>query len=434
MNYWKKLLVFCLCIALLCTTCPAYATEEPAETTKAPVHEAETTTSETLHSTETDTSSKEPSGSDTSATEDPSASSETEETSPEDNSTLSGTEASEGTTSSNGNENSAPSSESSETDATENTSDKPKKKKGRAASQQSPSETKTKKLDDTIIDEEDSAEKEEDPETIDPRVYNNSQLITKENAEYIGQFLYFNQCDSAWNQNGYRISAAGCGPTSMAIVISSLTDQWVTPLDAAIWGYEHGYYSSAGSAHEMIPAMADAFGLKCKGVGFDYDSIKKALKKGKPVVALMGPGYFTRKGHFMVLVGIDDNDNVTVADVASRERSSYSYSLSDIISQAKTASAGGPFWIISKPKEKKSAETPIESEQPLTRILCPENFITYHIGDKVAVSGQTGVIKKLTRNRACILTNGGNYITTESGSKQIPLSELKLLKKAGILT
>ena len=71
-----------------------------------------------------------------------------------------------------------------------------------------------------------------------------------------------------------------------AVVITSLTGKWVTPLDTAIWGYQHGFYSRAGSAHEMIPAMAAAYGLKCQGAGTDYNAIKKALKEGKPVCAL----------------------------------------------------------------------------------------------------------------------------------------------------
>ena len=78
----------------------------------------------------------------------------------------------------------------------------------------------------------------------------------------------------------------------MAVVITSLTGKWVTPLDTAIWGYQHGFYSRAGSAHEMIPAMAAAYGLKCQGAGTDYNAIKKALKEGKPVVCLMGPWIF----------------------------------------------------------------------------------------------------------------------------------------------
>lgn len=187
--------------------------------------------------------------------------------------------------------------------------------------------------------------------TFLPKIYNDTRLAMKNNKEYIGKYVYFNQGDAAWNQNGYCIKRAGCGPTSMAVVITSLTGRWVTPLDTAIWGYEHGFYSSAGSAHEMIPAMAAAFGLTCKGVGTDIGQIRQALKAGCPVVALMGPGYFTRGGHFMVLVEIDENDCVTVADVGSRARSAYKYRLTDVVAQAKAAGAGGPFWMMSYNKK-----------------------------------------------------------------------------------
>lgn len=197
------------------------------------------------------------------------------------------------------------------------------------------------------IAEEDAPDGRDTVNTFIPKVYNDTRLSMKNHKEYIAGYIYFNQGDSAWNQNGYCIAKAGCGPTSMAVVITSLTGKWVTPLDTAIWGYQHGFYSREGSAHEMIPAMATAYGLRCQGAGTDYQEIKNALKAGKPVVCLMGPGYFTRGGHFMVLVAIDNNDCVTVADVGSRTRSAYKYRLADVIAQSKGASVGGPFWVMS---------------------------------------------------------------------------------------
>lgn len=207
-----------------------------------------------------------------------------------------------------------------------------------------------------------------------PKIYNDTRLAMKNNKEYIAGYVYFNQTDSAWNQNGYCIAKAGCGPTSMAVVITSLTGKWVTPLDTAIWGYQHGFYSRAGSAHEMIPAMAAAYGLKCQGVGTDYNAIKKALKAGKPVVCLMGPGYFTRGGHFMVLVAIDKNDCVTIADVGSRARSAYKYRLSDVIAQSKGASAGGPFWVMSYDKNSKTALRKKQAIKDYTKEDLVEDF------------------------------------------------------------
>lgn len=205
------------------------------------------------------------------------------------------------------------------------------------------------------IAEEDAPDGRDTVNTFIPKVYNDTRLSMKNHKEYIAGYIYFNQGDSAWNQNGYCIAKAGCGPTSMAVVITSLTGKWVTPLDTAIWGYQHGFYSREGSAHEMIPAMAAAYGLRCQGVGTDYQAIKNALKAGKPVVCLMGPGYFTRGGHFMVLVAIDNNDCVTVADVGSRARSAYKYRLADVIAQSKGASAGGPFWVMSYDKGSSAA-------------------------------------------------------------------------------
>lgn len=205
------------------------------------------------------------------------------------------------------------------------------------------------------IAEEDAPDGSDAVNTFIPKVYNDTRLSMKNHKEYIAGYIYFNQGDSAWNQNGYCIAKAGCGPTSMAVVITSLTGKWVTPLDTAIWGYQHGFYSREGSAHEMIPAMATAYGLRCQGVGTDYQAIKNALKAGKPVVCLMGPGYFTRGGHFMVLVAIDNNDCVTVADVGSRTRSAYKYRLADVIAQSKGASAGGPFWVMSYDKGSSAA-------------------------------------------------------------------------------
>ena len=144
-----------------------------------------------------------------------------------------------------------------------------------------------KKITDQLA-EEDAPDGSDKTSTFIPKIYNDTRLAMKNNKEYIAGYVYFNQTDSAWNQNGYCIAKAGCGPTSMAVVITSLTGKWVTPLDTAIWGYQHGFYSRAGSAHEMIPAMAAAYGLKCQGAGTDYNAIKKALKEGKPVVCLMG--------------------------------------------------------------------------------------------------------------------------------------------------
>ena len=210
---------------------------------------------------------------------------------------------------------------------------------------------KKNKKKDTVIKKQglfkkDKKKDKKDKKSIIPKVYNDHSLEMKDKKETIQGFIYFNQADAAWNDNGYQIKSSGCGPSAMAVCISSLTNKWVTPVDTTVWAYKNGYYSSAGASHEMVPALAQQYKLECHGLGSDVSKVRDALKKKHPVVALMGPGYFTKKGHFIVLVAIDDNDQVTVADVGSRQRTQYKYPLKEVIAQTKSASAGGPCWEI----------------------------------------------------------------------------------------
>ena len=167
------------------------------------------------------------------------------------------------------------------------------------------------------------------------------------------QVTYYNQGDAAWASLPYgssTIKKSGCGPTSAAICISTLSGKRVTPRQTCTWAANNGYYvSGAGSKHEVIPALAKHYGLKCKGVGKDKTKVVKALKSGKKlVIAIMGPTHFTSGGHFIVLRGIKDG-KILVADCGSRQRTKETWSLDLITQEAKgSASAGGPFWIISK--------------------------------------------------------------------------------------
>lgn len=162
---------------------------------------------------------------------------------------------------------------------------------------------------------------------------------------------YFSQLDERYANQPYGtddIGGYGCGPTAMAIVISSLTDETVDPAQMAKWSYEHGYWASGnGSYHGLIPAAAKAWELPVEGCGIDGgQKISDALSGGKLVVVLMDKGHFTQSGHFIVLRGIRDG-KILVADPASYPRSEQTWDLSLILDEAREgAAAGGPFWII----------------------------------------------------------------------------------------
>lgn len=205
---------------------------------------------------------------------------------------------------------------------------------------------------------------------VAPGAVRGASVRSKKNRQYLGKYIYFNQGDAVWNDSGLSIRSSGCGPTAMAVCITNLK-KWTTPVDTAAWALEQGLYSSSGSVHHAIPAMAEHWGLKCRGLRTEYAAIKKTLQQGNMVVGLMGPGYFTGKGHFITLLEIDENDKVLVADVGSRARSAQKYDLKYVISQSKAAEAGGPFWSIEKKHsvkhrgkvDKKSVKSKLEEKE-----------------------------------------------------------------------
>lgn len=164
--------------------------------------------------------------------------------------------------------------------------------------------------------------------------------------------VYYNQLDSRWKNKPYgtdNIGGYACGPTSMAIVISSLTAHKVDPVYMADWAYQHGYWcKDSGSYHSLIPGAAKAFGLNVEGCkASEPQRIVNALSSGKLVVALMVKGHFTDSGHFIVLRGVTSDGEILVADPASTKRSDQKWKLSIILDEAsKGAGAGGPFWIV----------------------------------------------------------------------------------------
>lgn len=166
--------------------------------------------------------------------------------------------------------------------------------------------------------------------------------------------VYYNQADSRWGNQKYvskTIASTGCGPTSLAIVVSTLTGTAYDPPAICEWARTGNYYvHGKGSLHSLIPDGARHFGLQVSGCSYtEGQRIVDALSSGSLVIAIMSKGHFTTGGHFIVLRGVTADGKILVADPGSTARSQQKWDLSIILNEAnKGASAGGPFWIISK--------------------------------------------------------------------------------------
>ncbi|NDO45730.1 C39 family peptidase [Clostridium sp. MD294] len=167
------------------------------------------------------------------------------------------------------------------------------------------------------------------------------------------EVVYYNQEDIRWANEKYGktdlISVTGCGPTCLAMVVSTLTDITINPKQMADWSYQNGYCAEgSGSYHTLIENAAKTFGLQVEqATVLEGQKIVDALSDNKLVIALMGKGTFTSSGHFIVLKGITEQGNVLVADPKSKKNTRKTFPLGLILSEAKgSADSLGPFWII----------------------------------------------------------------------------------------
>ncbi len=169
------------------------------------------------------------------------------------------------------------------------------------------------------------------------------------------EVVYYNQGDMHWGNQKYGktdfISETGCGPTCLAMVISTLTENTINPKQMADWAYQNGYCAEgSGSYHSLIEDAAKSFGLQVEQANvLEGQKISDALSHNKLVIALMGKGTFTSSGHFIVLRGITENGTVLVADPKNKRNNQKTFSLGLLLSEAKGSTGGlGPFWIINK--------------------------------------------------------------------------------------
>ena len=140
------------------------------------------------------------------------------------------------------------------------------------------------------------------------------------------------------------IATHGCGPTSMAIVVSSLLNKAHDPVELTKFACSNNYCSASGTSWSYFEAAGKKYGLKVKTIEkSDSGEVLTSLNRGDSlVIALMNKGTFTTGGHFIVLISTD-GDKVAIQDPASRERSKNTYSFKNVILKEATK-----FWVISK--------------------------------------------------------------------------------------
>lgn len=113
------------------------------------------------------------------------------------------------------------------------------------------------------------------------------------------------------------IASSGCAPTAIAMCLSYLTGQTITPDVVVNWTGDryYNYGPGGGSYWSIFSACASHWGCSSTQVApSNIDAVKGALNNGNPVIASMSSGHFTSSGHFIVICGMTEDGKLIVND------------------------------------------------------------------------------------------------------------------------
>lgn len=118
----------------------------------------------------------------------------------------------------------------------------------------------------------------------------------------------FLQWDRRWGHVPYGssvIGLCGCGPVCLSMVIFSLTrNENAKPDVLAGAAMEGGYYiSGRGTDWRFLTEAAKDFGLLADPDWMNEKRMREVLEEGGLIILSMGPGDFSRDGHFIVVRG-----------------------------------------------------------------------------------------------------------------------------------
>lgn len=175
----------------------------------------------------------------------------------------------------------------------------------------------------------------------------NEGTDTKTSQEKILSPVYYSQSDKRWGSKKYSvlegpewktanngrpqdIAGTGCGPTSMAMVVSTLTGEKITPDIMSDYALKNGYRTKySGTSGQFFVSAAKSYGLHAEHTT-NINTVKTALSDSEHmVIASMGrisktqAGHFTAGGHYIVLSSIvleNDDERFTVLDPNTNNR------------------------------------------------------------------------------------------------------------------
>ncbi len=159
----------------------------------------------------------------------------------------------------------------------------------------------------------------------------NQQDNKKENNKEKGKLIYYSQRDPKYasikmdnafcsSGNPATIENAGCGPTTVAMIVASYINKNINPVDIVKYYDENGWLA-CGTSVDAARKTLEHFGLKLTPDNsiLSVSQMKKMIENGWTLMALatityQGSTGISQMGHYFWIVDVDDKNNVLVYD------------------------------------------------------------------------------------------------------------------------
>lgn len=249
------------------------------------------------------------------------------------------------------------------------------------------------------------------------------------------------QTDKRWAGKKYAnpgesatIGGSGCGPTCAAMIIATLADPGITPVDTCKWAQKHGYKATgAGTYHTYFVPQLKKYGITARKLetyvyhkknAKTHDTALAHLKKGGWLIANMGPGRWTRGGHFILAYGYE-NGYVYINDPASTQANRRKAKWSTFKYQVKY------YWLVDVPEQKSEpVKKPAKkvTDLNLTYYVDSPNDGYLNVRNKNGMSGK--IVDKLKHGDKIIVIAqtknwskiaAGKWVCTKSLSRSKPV-------------
>lgn len=149
-----------------------------------------------------------------------------------------------------------------------------------------------------------------------------------------------------YNGKAKSVATSGCGAVSVSMIIAYLTGNTEqNPYSLFCEAVDEGRYHGNGLSHDTLSHFAKEYGVESKWISNDKAVILDALNAGKPIIAHMGEGIFTEKGHYIVLRGVTEDGLILLNDPNSRSNCSKAFPIETLLREARTSASFMVCWV-----------------------------------------------------------------------------------------